>query len=248
VNAPGHQSKSPQMSFGFSTSDIVNLVQLTTQAYNNWKKACGEYTEITGQLRSLNVILGRLNKEAKAPDSLFQRENADHTDYTELLENSKTTVTQLNNVIIQFKSLGRSRRNNWDRLRLADKDLAGIRLKLDLHVSFFSAYLSTIGVSALGRLEQNVKDLHGMKDAIDQLAADIREGRREGSVMTAYENDDQAIWREFRRDLISEGFSSESIRRYKRQLKHHLRVLQEGGLLDEEAPSSPCGSVEDQNL
>jgi hypothetical protein len=120
------------MSFGFSVGDIVTLLQLTTRAYNNWKNACGEYAEITGQLNSLNVILSRLKREADAPESLLRREEGDYAELLEILQNSRTTVTKLNDVVVRFKTLGWSRKSNWDRMRLANNNLGDMRSKLAL--------------------------------------------------------------------------------------------------------------------
>jgi hypothetical protein len=229
------------MSFGCSLSDIVTLVQLTTGAYSNWKNACGEYTEITGELASLNVILRILSTEAATPNSPLQRGNANYRDYFTLLDNSAAVVRQLNDVIVRFQNLGQSRRSNWDRLRLANRDLGEMRSKLTSHISLLSVFLGTINVSALGRIEQNL-------NTISKLAAETRAGKREGSVMTAYDDDDPGIWREFRRELIKEGYSSDSIRKYRTQLKGHLRALHADGLLDEDAPPLPRGSVDGSHM
>jgi hypothetical protein len=231
------------MSFGCSLSDILALVQLTTGAYSNWKNACGEYTEITSELSSLNVILKRLSTEATTANSPLERGNANCLDHFKLLDNSAAIVTQLNDVIVRFQNLGGSRRSNWDRLRLANRNLGEMRSKLTSHISLLSAFLDTINVSALGRIERDVRDLPEMRNTINKLAAEMRAGKREGSVMTAYEDDDPGIWREFRRELIKEGYSSDSIRKYRAQLKAHLRALHADGLLDEDAPPSPRGSV-----
>jgi hypothetical protein len=200
------------MSFGCSLSDIVTLVQLTTGAYSNWKNACGEYNEITAVLSSLNTILKRLSTEATTPNSPLQRGSANYQDHFKLLDNSATIVTQLNDVIVRFQHLGRSRRSNWDRLRFANRNLGDMRSKLLSHISLLSAFLDTINVSTLGRIEQGVRDLPEVVNTINKLAADMRAVKREGSVMTAYEDDDAGIWREFRRELIKEGYSSDSIR------------------------------------
>ena len=56
---------------------------------------------------------------------------------------------------------------------------------------------------------------------------------REGSVLTAYTGDDRAVWREFRRELIIEGFSSSLIRRNKALIKSYIKELGSRGLLDE---------------
>jgi hypothetical protein len=94
-------------------------------------------------------------------------------------------------------------------------------------------YLETIGIRSLGVLKSMVDELPHMKEVIDALAAEIRAGRREGSVMTDYSNDEMEVWRQFRRELIGEGFSSHSIRKHSTQLKNYLKFLSDEGLLQE---------------
>src|SRR5271170_344606 len=233
------------MSFGVSVSDIVILIQLTWRACTNWNNACSNYAEITGQLDSLHIILNRLQRERKAPESLLGPDSADYGSLRRILENSKATVTQLNNVIVKSKSLGRSRKRNWDRLRLANQDLGALRSKLNLHISTLTAYLETIGVSALGRIENDIGGLLELRKAVDKIASEFRAGRREGSVMstmTEYEGDNPRVWRDLRSELNKEGFSSASIEKCKSQLKRYVRYLHKEGLLEEDAPPPPTYS------
>ena len=85
-------------------------------------------------------------------------------------------------------------------------------------------------------MEKRVDELPEMRKAIDGLAAEMRAGRREGSVMTTYDNDEKDVWRQFRRELIGEGFSSRSIHKFKNPLKDYLKRLNGQGLLEEEEP------------
>jgi hypothetical protein len=45
------------------------------------------------------------------------------------------------------------------------------------------------------------------------------------SQMTTYEDDDKQIWREFRRELIGQGFRSADIRKHTPELKDYLSEL-----------------------
>ena len=146
-------------------------------------------------------------------------------------------------MVVKFQSLGWSRRSSWDRLKLANRNLDEMRSELTLHISLLSAFLDSIGISALGRIEQDVRDLPEMRNTINKIATAMGVGKRGGSVMTEYGNDDRATWRDFRRELIGECFSSASIRKYKQQLKDYLRALQAGDILDEDATPSPCELV-----
>jgi hypothetical protein len=111
------------MSFGFSISDLLVLTQLTKQTYNNWKSACGEYTEITGELRNLDIILHRIETQVGVPGSLLFQHIGDGEDLNDILSNCNMVVTQLRDVLKKHKSLSTLRSRNWDRLRLASNNL-----------------------------------------------------------------------------------------------------------------------------
>jgi hypothetical protein len=169
--------------------------------------------------------------------------NSDSVDVTNLcviLESSQNTVTQLKDIIRNFRGLRRQNQaRNWERLKLQYKNIGELRGRLTSYVTELSAYLGTVSISALDRVELRLHDLPYMVKAINKLGAEIRAGRREGSVMTSYENDDQDVWRQFRRELIGEGFTSNSVKMFKTNLKIHLRKWSEAGLLKEEPPDRP---------
>lgn len=224
------------MSFGFSLSDFISLTELTTRTYNNWKTACGDYAETTAQLHSLHLILDRVEREARNPSSVLSRNDGDRKDLKVILSNCKHVVAKLEKVVSNRRSLGMSRKRNWDRIRLAHDGLDDLQSKLTSRTSALSVYLDTIGVSALGRVEGKLDDFKDMKRAFDNMASEIRTGRREGSVMTTYSDDDKGVWRQFRRELIGEGYTSSTIRRFKAELKEYLKRLSEEGLLEEVEP------------
>ena len=94
------------MSFGFSPNDIVALVNITTKAYRGWKRACGEYSEITGSLDSLLIVLERIEKEASDSNSVLVRSADDRQELKDLLFNSEPTVRKLYAIVNGYKSLG----------------------------------------------------------------------------------------------------------------------------------------------
>ena len=224
------------MSFGFSASDVTSLIQLTVRTYRGWKRACGEYSRITGELDTLEIILSRVAFEVQQPTSLLEHHDQSLSKLQKIVSACKDDVKELENIVSKFRSLGISRRSNWDRLRLGNTDLSSLQQRLGLHITAFGTYLSILGISSVGRVEDNVKILPEMKRTIDNLAAEIRAGRREGSVMTTYEDDEKEVWRQFRRELILDGFQSGKIDMVKRHLRRYLKRLNEAGLLDEEVP------------
>ena len=232
------------MSFGFSVGDFMALVQLTTRTYQGWKKACGEYTDITQELDNLKIILSRVGAEIQVPSSLLQHQDRDLGQLQALTSSCTEDVSQLETIVLKYQGLSKSRGNTWDRIRLGQQNLTGLRVKLGWHIATLGTYLDIVGIGAIGRVENNVKDLPKMVKVIDGLAAEIRAGRREGSAMTTYENDEKEVWRQFRRELIAEGFSSEDLKKSRVRLRRYIKKVAEAGLLDEEIPNGdsdvPC--------
>ena len=221
------------MSFGFSISDITQVIQLTTRTYRGWKNACGEYNRITRDLETLESILSRLAIEVRQPTSLLLHHDHDLGSLQKITFDCDEIVTELEELVTKYKSLGTNYRRNWDRLMLGNTDVNRLREKLQRQISLLDSYLNVLGISSQGRVEANIQD---MKKTMDHLAAELRTGRYEGSVMTTYENDEKEVWRLFRRELISAGFRSDKTHRAKHQLRTYLRRMNDAGLLDEDAP------------
>jgi hypothetical protein len=237
------------MSFSFSPSDILAVVNLASKAYNAWKSACGEYADITGLLDTLHILLGRVEREARMPGSVLVRREQDRKELRDVLANCSGTVRELSRIVERYKSLGlsKSRERNWDRLRFGIKNLEGLRGKLTAHIAAISGYIDAVGLGSLTRIERELGDLPDrIQSTIDALAAEIRAGRREGSIMTTYEDDEKDVWRQFPRELIGEGLRSSLIHRYKPKIRDYLRSLAESGLLEEGSESGVAASDEAQ--
>ena len=94
-----------------------------------------------------------------------------------------------------------------------------------------------VGLGSLARIEERVHAIpERILQGVDALAAEIRAGRREGSVLTTYEDDEKEAWKQFRRELVADGFTSSKIHKYKPQIRRYLHGLAENGLLEELAP------------
>ena len=223
------------MSFGFLVSDIITLTQLTTRTYNSWKNACGEYGDITINLAVLQTLLMRIKAEAQAPNSLIARNAEDFGGWQTLYKSCSTLVIELEEVLDKYKSLGTSRRKNWDRIRLGNRNLDGLSKRLVRKTASLSAYISVLGISSQGRVENEV--FPELLQKIDHIATQMRKGNSSiSSTLATYEDDNKEVWREFRKELIGTGIRSREIHKCSAALKTYLSRLQRDGLLDEEAP------------
>jgi uncharacterized protein YdiU (UPF0061 family) len=223
------------MSFGFSISDIATLTQLATRAYDGWKNACGEYASFTNDLAVLQMLLMRVQDEAEAPKSLFTR-NSDDAKGWEILYNScHSIISKLQEILDKYKSLSTSRRKNWDRIRMGIEDLEKLKRNLVKQTTSLTAFLSVLGISSQSRIENKL--VPEILERMDDIAARMRNGNTSScTALTAYDNDDRMVWREFRREMIKTGIRSRDIKRYSAALQTYLALLQREGLLDEEEP------------
>jgi hypothetical protein len=59
-----------------------------------------------------------------------------------------------------------------------------------------------------------------MRSSLNWITANFqaKSDKSEGSVLTSYTGDDKGVWREFRRELVREGFSSDMLRKHKRTI------------------------------
>ena len=100
-----------------------------------------------------------------------------------------------------------------------------------------SLYLNMISMGSIGRVEKKMDthrgDLRDIKVAVNDIAAQIlSKGRHEGSVLTAYAEDDRSVWKEFRRALVKNGFKSSVIHKHKRVIMQYIEELGTRGILD----------------
>lgn len=178
------------MSFGFSPTDILTLLPLTTKAYKGWKSACGDYTEITGSLHTLRGHLKRANAALDSGATATFRTKEELTQWKALMTSCTDTVSALDKVVIKFEPI-KSRRSNWRRLQLGTKNLDDIHRSLMQRTSDITLFLNITAIGALGRMEPKldglrdietlVRDIPDIRATVDTLA---ERSRRDSSVMT----------------------------------------------------------------
>ncbi|KAF2095585.1 hypothetical protein NA57DRAFT_17703, partial [Rhizodiscina lignyota] len=234
------------MSFGFSVGDVIALAQLVKRTHDGWKNAYGQYARFTSDLRVLEVMVSRVEQEAKAENSIFTRNPQDLRGWITLSEECETVVSELERIVSRYDRLGKtrtSRRRNlegiqqhWDRLRMGSHSFEDVQQRLIQINTSLSAYLSVVGIGSQNRIENDI--LPAILQRVDHIAAQMRKGNStvmtSMSSMTKYDDDETAVWREFRRDLVSSGFRSRQLREYSAALKTYVWRLQRDGLLEEE--------------
>ncbi|CAD6578141.1 MAG: hypothetical protein ASARMPRED_008550 [Alectoria sarmentosa] len=240
------------MSFGYSIGDVVSITQLAWKTVQNARKACGEHDELTREVLGLHVVLRRLEQEVEKPGNPINNGNPDDTYKEELMvivDGCKKVLNVLDQVLTKYNALSeqeRSGRKLWQKIRFGNGkmvDLADMRGKLIFYTSSMSLFLNIVSMGAMGRVERQMNDAGGdlkdIKVAVNGITAQLMSSsiRHEGSVLTAYADDDRAVWKEFRRELVEDGFSSSVIRKHKSLIKAYIEELGNRGVFDEVDPN-----------
>lgn len=241
------------MSFGYSASDVVLFGQLAWKTFQNSRKACGEHDELTREVSSLHVVIRRLEKEVSKPESPINRPgDRCKEELQAIVGGCETVLKLLNRVLEKYNTLSekeRSVKKLLQRVRFGNGELADIRdlrQKLTYYTSALSLFVNMVSMGSMGRVEQKMdtagEDIRDIRIAVNGITAHLLSAtNREGSVLTTYAGDDKAVWKEFRKELIEEGFSSAIIRKHKRLIKAYIKELGDRGMLDEEDPHDAKG-------
>ena len=218
------------MSFGASPSDIIIVVTFCKALYRSCRSAGGEYDEISREVRGLHTVLRHLKYEVEVPESPLNRDSSIWgLQLAPIIGDCDHTMRELDGLLIKY---GRLSTNNdggssptsprvlWERVKFGSNEmdkLGAIRVKLISHKTSLTLFLDTIQLHQIGKMSINLDNHRGQLDVIldkvDKIATKIQ--TRGGSVMTSYDDDDKEVWKQFRRELVAEGFSSDVLQQHK---------------------------------
>jgi hypothetical protein len=218
------------MSFGASPSDIIIVVTFCRALYRKCRDAGGEYDEISREVRGLHTVLRHLKYEVEAPESPLNKDRSIWgRQLAPIIGDCDFTLRQLDSLIMKYGRLASNGSGGsspttprilWERVRFGSNEmdqLGGIRVKLISHKTSLTLFLDTIQLHQSGKMATAL-DNHGgqldvILDKVDNIAA--RMTQKSGSVMTSYDDDDKEVWKQFRRELVAEGFSSDVLQQHK---------------------------------
>lgn len=233
------------MSFGFSVGDFVLLTQLAWRTLQNARQACGDYDELAQEASSLLVVLQQLEKEVSKPRSILNSSDDDRrNELATLAGNCRRVLNVLLQILGKYNALSEQKRSVtklWKKIRFGNgemQDLSAIRLQLCAHTNAITLFLNLLSISSQGNVERCMNShmgvMRNIRADVNWITATLQaRASREGSTLTSYTNDDKAFWKELRRELIREGYSSTVLRQHKRAIKNYVLELGTIGALDE---------------
>jgi hypothetical protein len=236
------------MSFGYSVADLVGLTQLAWKTVQNSRKACGEHGELTREVKSLHFVLRRAEQEASKPNSVFN-ETKHNDNATEELKTAIAGCHQilriLDEILEKYNALSDSAkvgRRLWSKVRFGNGEMADLnelRVKMLTYTSGIIMFLNLLSMSSQGRVEQEMDrqglELRQMRQSLNWITASLS-SRSEGSVLSTHPGDDKTVWKELRRELIGEGYSSSIIATHKTTIMDYVKELGDRGVLDDIVP------------
>ncbi|CAF9920554.1 MAG: hypothetical protein HETSPECPRED_004278 [Heterodermia speciosa] len=243
------------MSFGSSIGDLVLLTQLAWKTVQNCRRACGEYAALTLEATSLHTLLQRLESELRTrPNGLIINRDIDDVtkELANIVQGCEKNLRVLDLVLEKYNALSETQgsgRKLWQRVRFGNgqvADMIDIRSRNTFYISAISLFLNMLHLGSAGRVEREMTqaggELRDIRLAVNGITAYLMRssGGPEGSVLTAYANDEKAVWKEFRRELVADGFTSSTIRKHKQVIMAYVKELGSRGLLDETDHNENC--------
>lgn len=231
------------MSFGWSAGDVATLVKLAWTVVRNCKKACGEYDELTQQFTSLWSVINDLKKEKSDAKSLLNRPGTSYwDDLRPSLDGAQQVLRPLNCIVSEYARINRKDTRLgrlWTRAKFGNKELStlnDLRQKAKYYIGAISAVLNTVAVGSLGRIEDLLREagLEKLKPTLEDVAGKLAASHEKaGTVLTCYSDDDTAVWKELRRELVKSKIgSSDIISKNKDLILDFVRQLGDQGSLD----------------
>lgn len=233
------------MSFGWSVSDAVMLAQVAWRVVQNTRKACGEHAELTREVSTLHLVFKRLSQELAYPDSLVNRRGETwRQDLERVVGDCGEVLDTLDKILAKYMALSAEEGGIpklWEEVRFGNgkvAELSDLRSKITFHTSAITFYLNLASTGSLGKVEKQMNeaggDLRHIKTAINGITAHLMsQPVQEGSIFTSRSDDDRAVWREIRRELVDEGFRSSVIKHHKNTIKAYIKELGSRGALDD---------------
>jgi hypothetical protein len=235
------------MSFGFAIGDFLVVTKLAWDVVQNSRKACGVHDSLTHDVTCLHVVLRRLEVDIQTSTSPIHRMNKNDGRRNELnmiIGGCNRVLKVLDQVLQKYNGLSNETRRTtklWQRIRFGNgemKDLDSIKRELTTCTFAITLFLNLLSLGSQGRVEQHMEthslELRELRHSLNWITASLQAGsnNREESILTSYADDDRKIWKQFRRELLAEGFSSTTLTRNKSLIKDYVLELGERGALD----------------
>ncbi len=222
---------------------------LCYKTVQNAQKACGEYDSLTQEVSSLHAMFKQLEKEKNNPESVLNKpDNSCREDLEAFLSGCKKDLVLLEKLLEKYNALG-AESGGFKKLRHKVRfgngkmaDLPVLRAKISYYNSILHTQLQLVSIQSANRVERTLQDAGGelgeIRKAVEKLNLQLVKGN--DSPLTPFLDDDVAVWKTFRRELLNAGYSSSMLHKHGDRIRSYCQRL----VTDEKlARASPTGSM-----
>lgn len=155
------------MSFGFGVGDFVAVGGLCWKIYKKCKDSPGNYAELSGEVSALFTVV-KETEELLSQQGLTRDQQGR---LTTCRQGCEAVLKDLDGLLSKYESLGSKSQKTFDRMGFGMEDMKDIRLRIISNVSMLDAFNNA---SSHARFEKK----------LNLLIAEVRAGKREGSVVS----------------------------------------------------------------
>jgi hypothetical protein len=148
------------MSFGYSIGDFIALTQLACRVVQNSRSACGAHHELTREVNSLRIVLGRLEDEVSKPESLLNRDDDNgQAELAILSSDCNRLLRVLSHTMEKYNALSDEHRRGkkfWQKIQFGNGemlDLGEIRLQISAYKFDITIFLHLLSSGSQGRVD-----------------------------------------------------------------------------------------------
>ncbi|CAG8974196.1 hypothetical protein HYALB_00007359 [Hymenoscyphus albidus] len=203
------------------------------------KAACGEHDDLTKEMVTLHTVLSHVETEMQNPDSMRGNKRDKRVKgLRNHIQGCDEHLLRLDRLLSKYNSLSKSEKSVqklWQKAKFGNREIVSvkdIRQKVRTYTDAIAISLQLFSSGSQSRVERQMNRQSGSLDGIQEsvnlvlaklTAAGLPAGG--GSVMTDYRGDDKTFWRDLRRELIGEGFSSKVLRGKERLIRDYVVEL-----------------------
>lgn len=213
------------MNFGYSVGDFLAVGQLCWKVYKKCKDSPGNYAELSTEVGALHNVL-KETEELLSQQGLTAEQGGK---LTTCRQGCDEVLKDLDGLLDKYENMGTKAQRAIKRVGFGMQDMDAIRLRLISNVSMLDAFNNA---SSHARLEKK----------LNLLIAEVRAGKREGSVVSTQTFDtaarnNQETWEALRRELEDIGISPAIITEKRQFIIAWFQEAVAAGKLEEDAPS-----------
>ena len=195
--------------------DVIAVSTLAWSVYKSCKDAPQHFHEISGEVSRLHIILKEIGEVlADLKEGLKPSKEAE---LRELATGCQDVLTDLEELLSKFRSLGSHSRRTFDRLRWSQDDVTALRNRIMFNITLLGTFCDTVQMCILPVCEgilltYNRSSQARLEQKLDEFRKEFRSGLRADSIVSSASLGEKEAWRQLRRELREAGIPKHVIK------------------------------------